>query len=529
MNAPHCHRFWCASAAVFAAAVCTGGVFAQGAPSTGGPNTGSPSTPWQWAPDVLGGYASDHIMIKLAPGARITVDHTGAVIALSSRGKYDHGVAAVLADAHPTSAARAWAMPPQDAVRAGALGIDRWIRVGVPVGTDTPALVARLQLAGLNGATIRVAEIDAIGGTADSEAPTPNDPEFVNQWGMENTGQSVVGVSGTPGADIRARAAWHVTTGSHSTVIAVLDSGVNLHQDFANRMVAGWNVPQLSTSTADLCANHGTHVTGVLAAEGDNTLDIAGIAWNAQIMPVVVVNPCSGMSSWLADGLYWAVDHGATIANMSLQYNVGTQYLYDAVLYTQAAHVPMIAAAGNNGFAGVSWPAKWPEVIAVGSLQSDDAAASTTAVGPEVDVAAPGVQVLSTINTTGADYKNGTSMACPHVAGTVALMQAVAPGLSIANLRTALEGTCTDVQDPGFDQTSGYGRINAGAAVRSARTIAGLGDLNSDGIVDGADLGLLLGAWGQPCGTPCSADLNDDNVVDGADLGLLLGGWTFGD
>jgi subtilisin family serine protease len=379
--------------------------------------------------------------------------------------------------------------------------------------------------ASLGGSTIQWAEVDAIGSVADSEAPAPNDPEFFVQWGMENTGQVVNGVTGTAGSDIRARAAWHVSTGSPLTVIAVLDSGVNHHDDLIGRVLPGWNVPNLNAVTDDGCSSHGTHVSGILAATGDNGMAVAGMAWQAKILPVVVVNPCSGLSSWLADGLYWAVDSGATVANMSLQYNVGTQYLYDAVLYSLGAGVPLIAAAGNNGAAGVSWPAKWPEVIAVGSLQSNDAAASTSGIGAEVDVAAPGVNIVSTVDFGDTGSKNGTSMACPHVAGTIALMQGIAPTLSIAQLRSALEGTCTDVQAPGIDNTSGNGRINAGAALRATRLMVGLGDLTADGIVDGADLGLLLGAWGQ-CGVPCPADLSDDGVVDGADLGLLLGSWT---
>lgn len=464
-------------------------------------------------------------MIKLAPGASIAVDHTGKVTARTASGAFDVRMTSALTKVAPTSAAKPWAMAPRNATRAAQLGVDRWIRLGVPAGTDTPALVSAVMRAAVGGATVQWAEIDAIGTLADVEAPVPDDFAFGDQWGMDNTGQVVNGVAGTSGSDINARGAWHVTVGSPSAIIAVLDSGVNHHDDFGDRVLPGWNVPQMSTSTDDGCSNHGTHVSGVLAAEGNNEIAVAGLSWNAKILPVVVVNPCSGQSSWLADGLYWATDHGATVANMSLQYSVGTQYLYDAVLYAKGAGVPLIAAAGNTGLAGVAWPAKWDEVIAVGSLDSSDVASPTSAVGPEVDVAAPGVNVLSTIGWTEVGTKNGTSMACPHVAGTIALMQQMAPQLSIAQLRGLLESHCVDVQAVGVDNTSGHGRIDASASVRAVRALVGEGDLNGDGFIDGADLGQLLGSWGG-CGTPCPADLNDDNTVDGADLGTLLGNWT---
>jgi serine protease len=115
-------------------------------------------------------------------------------------------------------------------------------------------------------------------------------------------------------------------------------------------------------------------------------------------------------------------------------------------------------------------------------------------------------------------------MAAPHVAGTIALMRAVAPTMPPATIRSYLASTCTDVFDPGIDWRTGRGRIDAAAAVRATRLANGLGDLNGDGAVDGTDLGTFLSAWGG-CGTPCPADFNDDGIVDGGDLFLLLGNW----
>lgn len=481
---------------------------------------------WGWGADRMGGYASDRILVKVAPGAALEVRADGAVLLRTAAGGLDAIAAAELAAAHPESATRAMTVLPSSVARATALGLDRWIVVRVPLGTDTPALAQRLAAAATLSGAIERAEVDGVGGAA-ADAPVPSDPLFGEQWALENTGQFVNGTAGTAGSDIRARSAWHVTVGSAQTVIAVLDSGVNPHEEFTDRLLAGWNVPLANTDTNDVCSSHGTHCAGIAAAAGDNGIGVAGVDWNARILPVTVLNTCGGLTSWLADGLVWATDHGAQVMNMSLQYSVNSSYLLDAVHYAQGAGATLVAAAGNTGGSGVAYPAKWPEVIAVGSIDSSDIPAATSAIGPEVDVAAPGVTILGPIDLADYGFKNGTSMAAPQVSGTIALMHAAAPTLSDTQLRSYLESTCHDIAAPGVDTQTGNGRIDAGLAVRAARAAAGLGDLNGDGLINGADLGLMLGGWGS-CGTPCPADLNDDGVVDGADLGALLGNWGGG-
>jgi len=323
---------------------------------------------------------------------------------------------------------------------------------------------------------------------------------------------------------VHARAAWHLATGSPLTVIAVVDGGVDPHPEFAARMLPGWNVPASTADTGDQCGSHGTHVAGIAAAGGNDGIGIAGMDWNARILPVTVLSGCTGYTSWLADGLVWAADHGATVVNVSLQYSVGTQYLRDAVAYARARGAVVVAAAGNTGAGGVAWPAKWPEVVAVAALDSSDATSVTSAIGPELDVAAPGVAIYSTVANGGYEFKSGTSMAAPLVSGTIALMHAAAPLLAGPQLEAIIAATCTDLGTAGFDNSTGWGRIDAGRAVRTARNRQGLGDVTGDGAIDGIDLGLLLGAWG-PCGFGCGADLNDDGTVDGADLAISLGNW----
>ena len=470
-------------------------------------------------PDRVGGWASDRVLVKLAPGATVTMDRDGAFAATAADGSQDTVLEAALAERGATNATRAATVLPADAARARAVGLDRWFEVRLPAGSDAPAAAAALRAV----PGVEVAEPVGIGGVA-ADAPAPNDPGFGLQWALENTGQSVNGVAGASGADVGARAAWHLTTGSASTVIAVLDSGMDAHADFAGRLLPGWNVPAMNADTSDQCASHGTHCAGIAAARGDDLQGVAGLDWNARILPVTVLSGCSGYTSWLADGIIWASDRGADVMNLSLQYSVENQYLRDAIAYALQGGAVVVAAAGNTGAGGVAVPARWPEVIAVASLNSLDQAASTSAVGPQLDFAAPGVSIYSSVGTTQADFRSGTSMAAPAVAGTLSLMRALHPTASWASLEAMLRQSCTDVAAAGFDSQTGWGRIDAGAATRLAREAQGIGDLDRDGSVGGSDLGLLLGTWG-PGGFDCVGDLDDDGSVGGADLGFLLGNW----
>ena len=198
--------------------------------------------------------------------------------------------------------------------------------------------------------------------------------------------------------------------------------------------------------------------------------------------------------------------------------------LRDAIAYAMADGAIVVAAAGNTGTNGVAVPARWPEVVAVGSIDSMGTPAPNTAVGPQLDLAAPGVSILSTIEPGAHGLKSGTSMATPFVSGTFALMRAAAPGIVARDLAPIVTETAVDISTPGFDTRTGFGRLDAAAAVREARRRAGLGDLNGDSAIDGDDLGLLLAAWG-PCSVACVADLTDDGAVDGDDLGAMLGNW----
>lgn len=402
------------------------------------------------------------------------------------------------------------------APEAQAIGLDRWISIEWPAGTE-PAGACAMLAGAWEG--FEVVEPDGQGTLAD----LPNDPSFNQQWALLNTGQT----GGVPGADINAEPAWQAARAA-GVVIAFLDGGVEPVAELSGRILPGWNVPQQSTDTGDTCGGHGTHVCGIAAAAGNNGALVAGVCWDAQILPVVIVDPCSFFESWVAEGLTWAIDHGADVVNMSIQSNAGGQLLRDAVLYGEALEIPMIAATGNSNATPPAFPARWPETVAVAASTSVNTRWGNSNYGAEVDIAAPGEDILSLSTTGGLISRTGTSMATPHVAGAVALMLSVHPTMTNAQMRSILGSTAVDMAPAGADAYTGAGRLDAGTAVAVAASLAPpAADLDGDGDVDGGDLGLLLVAWGDcdACAA-CAADLTRDCIVDGADLGVLMTAWS---
>lgn len=423
---------------------------------------------------------------------------------------------------------------PQNEQLAQQLGLDRYFRIDVPPGTNTKALAAEL---GDFRALFESVEVDGIGGVAGT---VPSDPEFGLQYALHNTGQVIGGVAGVPGADINALAAWDLATGSNDIVIAVVDSGVNAHSDLRGRLLPGYSVfPPDHSDSSDQCVSHGTHVSGIIAANVDNAAYTAGLTWQSKILPVRVLNGCSGNEQNAADGVIYAADAGADIINMSLQYGIGSSYFHNAIIYAKESGAIIVAAAGNNnafsvcnGSTCVAFPARWPETIAVAATNNKDerwvsnvATNLGSNMGPELNVAAPGKSIRSIIGTSSTEYKDGTSFASPLVAGTIALMLSIDPDLTFDEVVDILEQTAADVGPPGFDEEVGHGRIDAHAAL--VEVIGPVpGDLDGSGTVDVFDLLLLLGLWG-PCGDcgDCPADLVPNCTVDVFDLLDLLGKW----
>jgi thermitase len=307
----------------------------------------------------------------------------------------------------------------------------------------------------------------------------PDDPGFVNQWGM---------------VKIQAPQAWDVTTGSSHVAIAILDTGVDLdHPDLAGKIVS--NINFSDSPTTDDVYGHGTHVAGIAAAITNNGVGVAGLGYSCTIMNVKVLGDTgAGAYSWIASGIVWAADNGAEVINLSLGGLSASSTLEDAINYAWGKGVVIVAAAGNNGDTTPFYPAYYNSCIAVAATDGNDARASWSNYGDWVDVAAPGLNIYSTLKYDSYGYKSGTSMASPHVAGLATLVfttvsDSDGDGKLNDEVRAQIQATCDNIGVGGI----GSGRINAYRAVQTTAatgTSAGIVTNAGDGTpVTGATVG----------------------------------------
>jgi serine protease len=331
---------------------------------------------------------------------------------------------------------------------------------------------------------------------------TPNDTRYNEQWGyFEATG------------GIKANEAWDRTTGT-GVVVAVIDTGITTHSDLAANILPGYDFISDAGMARDgngrdsnpndegdwYAANecgagvpasnsswHGTHVAGTVAAVTNNAKGVAGTAYTAKVVPVRVLGKCGGYTSDIADGIIWASGgtvsgvpanaNPAEVLNLSLGGSGTCSTTYQNAINGAVGRGSTVVIAAGNSNVNVSGavPANCPNVIAVAATDRNGARASFSNYGTGIDVSGPGVGILSTLNTgttvpgaeSYASY-NGTSMATPHVAGVVALMQAVAPTpMTPAAIESTLKSTARAL--PGSCSGGcGAGIVNAKAAVDAA-------------------------------------------------------------
>jgi thermitase len=328
--------------------------------------------------------------------------------------------------------------------------------VRVPAGQE----MARIQ-AYQNNPNVEFAEVNGIW----SVEWTPDDPMYHDQWQYHNTGQT----GGTADADIDAPEAWAVTPGSDTVSIAVLDTGIDPnHPDIGPKVIASANFTD-STTTNDI-HGHGTHVAGSVAALTNNGQGVSGTCPACVLLNVKVLGD-SGGGSWdgIAKGIDWSANNGAKVINMSLG-GGASRTVERAVNNAWNKGVVIVAAAGNNGNNQLHYPAAYNNVMAVAATDHNDQRASFSNWGSWVSVAAPGTSILSTILGGGYDYKQGTSMASPHVAGQAGLIWSKGDYTTNSGVRTQIEQTADKIAGTGTSWA--HGRINACKAVGGACDVA---------------------------------------------------------
>ena len=280
----------------------------------------------------------------------------------------------------------------------------------------------------------------------------PNDPEFPNQWGL---------------AKVDAPGAWGTTHGENNVDVAIIDTGINgNHPDIGGKVVVS-----VDCTASSICPSanavdpygHGTHVAGIVTAQTNNGVGIAGSSWEGRLMSVKGLDDNgSGYYSWIANAIIWATDNGAEVINLSLSGGSYSRTLRNAVNYAWNNGVVVVAAAGNRGNTYRNYPASFSNSIATAATDSNDAKASFSTYGSWVDVAAPGVSIISTYKD-GYAYMSGTSMAAPHVAGLAALLFGQNPGWSNSQVRDQIEFTSDDIAGTGSYWK--WGRVNFCEAV----------------------------------------------------------------
>ncbi len=367
-----------------------------------------------------------------------------------------------------------------------------------------------------------------------SGAFVPNDTFFGSEWHHRNTGQS----GGTPGADIESVGAWEYTRGSSSTIIAVLDTGIDSdHPEFAGRFVTNGFDYVNEDSDPEADHPHGAWVSGCIVAAADNAFATAGVDHNARVLPVKVLNQNnSGFTFDLIQGIDFSASRSDVhIICMSLINYPGTSSLQASLNNAAAAGKVLISCGANNGGnADVSWPGASPVTITIGASNRFDQRASFSGFGSSIDFVAPGASVVTVEPFTSLDRTDtvsGCSFATPITSGVAGLIRAKALELGVpftqqlvfdmlqAGAEDQVGSTSEDT--PGRDDFMGWGRVNARATLFAMEAQFGcVGDTNNDGLLTPADFNAWILAFNTGDLVPC--DQNGDGVCSPADFNAWI-------
>jgi len=343
-----------------------------------------------------------------------------------------------------------------------------------------------------------------------------NDTYFGDQWGLKNIGQ----YGGTSGIDIKAEGAWNLTTGSPNIKIAIFDTGVDLgHPDLVANLVTGLDITGGGNNGNHSGDAHGTACAGIAAAQGNNSAGIAGVAYNCKIASIYHGGAAS--ANQMANGIAWAISNNVKVISMSFTMTETTTF-NNALSFAEFSGCILVAATGNSNLSSVGYPARNPNVIAVGACSPCGERKSPTSCdtewtwgsnyGNDLDVVAPGVLIPTTDIRAGGGYNpsmpihpgsggskrstdyvdqdytvwfNGTSAATPHVAGIAALVFSRFPSARQSQVRQAIEYSCQKI-NPGtylyapnvnhpngtWHQQVGHGLVSAHGAIVAMSTVA---------------------------------------------------------
>ncbi len=324
----------------------------------------------------------------------------------------------------------------------------------------------------------------------------PNDPQFKNQWGYHNTGQTIGGSVGTVDGDVDGPEAWDLFTGDPNFVVAMFDSGTQLNHpdlaantwtnpgEIANNNIdddgngyiddtKGWDFESNDKDPTDTFG-HGTHTGGTVAAVSNNGVGVAGMAWQSKIMSCKLDGfSAAGIVSDAIEALQYITFFKVRVSNNSWGVTQFSQPLYDAIKASKAYNHLFVCAAGNfatNNDVTPVYPCTFDldNVISVAATTNKDLKASFSCFGAKtVDLGAPGQDVFSTTLGNGYGYNSGTSMACPHVVGVVALITAKHPTWTYLQVRERLLTTTRPIAALAGKCVTG-GVVNAAAALAEA-------------------------------------------------------------
>jgi len=371
----------------------------------------------------------------------------------------------------------------------------------------------------------------------------PNDPRINDQWGLQS---------------ISSYQAWQYGTGSKNVVVAVIDSGIDLtNQDLKNNLwvnpgeiagdgidnenngyiddVNGWNFANNNNDVQDRYG-HGTHVAGIIGAEGANGLGVTGINWNVSLMALKFMDD-KGVGD--TGGAIRAMDYigmmkntyGVNVVVANASWGGGTGFsnmLYGAINRLNDSGVVLTVAAGNSGSDNnitLRYPSCYDSdnIISVGALSKYD---GVSLVGfsnygaSTVDLAAPGSMILSTIPYNNYGYLSGTSMAAPMVAGAVALLKSIKSSLTVSEVKAAIFGSVDKIPEL-FGKVATGGKLNVGAAMANVLGVPYDENILPTGAITSQNLRNISG-WAKDLNFPNSS-IHVKLIIDGADSGSI---WT---